>query len=262
MGFSIERETVRILKDGFAGPPPSLERGETAAFAAWVREPYGAVFFMRRWKNGQWDTDLAITTQSSNGEWIEPAGYSGSGWRDPYDRPSAGWQGQPIVWEGETSSTVGEEGQDVVVSVFEGMASPQVAKLEVIDAQGQLVDAIDIRQDTGVFIVGVIGEESHTVIARGHDGSIIRDGKGREIRDVFDATGDDFPFEALKRLHEESDGLGLLAFREHSGGDLHVVTDKGDRKIEDPELVEHLRSRHEREWPRRVSDPDQLEPNK
>lgn len=251
MGFSIELETVRVLTEGLT-PPPSLERGGTAAFARWIHEPYGAVFFVRLWKNSEWDTDLAITTQDSSGNWLEPGGYGGGGWWNPFDRPVEGWEGNPILWGGESSRDLGEDDQEeLLVRVIDGMASTRVARLEVHDAEGNLFDVVDIREDTGVFLVGVLGGGLYTISAFGGDGSILQDGQGREVRDVFDPPEEDFPFDLLHRLSSDEDGMALEFFRDSNG--LYIETKEGKRRLEDPEIVAHFEKALNRpERPRRL----------
>lgn len=61
MAFDVGAETVRVLSEGLAPPPQTLERGETAPFALWTHLAYGAVLFIRRWRNDVWDSDCAIT---------------------------------------------------------------------------------------------------------------------------------------------------------------------------------------------------------
>lgn len=253
MGFDISLETVSVLKSGFQGPPPYLERGETAAFASWVREPYGAVFFIRRWKNGEWDTDLAITTQDLNGNWLEPGSYGGSGWWDPYDRPTKGWDGEPILWGGESSTDVADDDEEeLLIRVFDGMASPLVASLVVLDQQGQLFDIVTIRPDSGVFLVGVIGNQQYTVVARAHDDSILLDSEGREVRDILDPPEEDFPFEGLVDSLGESDNLALMEFFKDEEG-LYLATSQGKHKIEDPELLAQFeKARNRPPRPRRA----------
>lgn len=253
----------RILKEGFEGPPPSLEPGQTAAFARWSRGRHGAVFFIRRWRNGEFDRDLAITCQDPDGNWLEPASYGGGGWRDPYDRPPAGWDGEPILWMGESSSTVCADDDDegTVVRVFEGLASPQVSKLEVLDHRGQLFDVVQIRRDTGMAIVGVVGEEPYVVVARAADDSVLRDARGREVRDVFDPP-EDFPSEALRRLYGESDDVPHSGFLSLQDDEFYVSSKAGTRKIENRELMEYLKTRlrQAQGWPRRAASPDDPSP--
>lgn len=250
MGFDVERETVRVLEERFT-PPTSLARSETAAFARWIHEPFGAVLFIRRWRNDNFDSDLTITCRDRVGQWVEPGFSGGSGAWDPFERPTDGWDGEPVSWGGESGSTVGEEGAEAYVRVFEGMASRAVANLEVFDSQDRLFDQVHVRADTGLVIVGVLGEEPYTVVAKGFDGSVLRDANGVEVHDVFEDRRD--PFETLGDRRSESDGPSIGAVLTDGEGRWFIESRQtGRHELTDPEVIERL-ERGPEPWPRRVT---------
>jgi hypothetical protein len=237
MGYDIEEETVRVLEHGFDGPPASLGPSQTAPFAVWVREPYGAVFFIRRWRDGTFDTDCAITERAPDGSWEYPQGHGGGGWCDPFDRPPDGWDGDPLVWGGEVGRGVGDDPW-VSVNVAQAMASPVVKVLEVLDFNGAVVDVVRVRDDTGVVIVGLVGEGTHTVVARGADGAVVRDASGREIRDVFEPEDDDHPRDVMEMLYDAAGGPVIGAVGTDADGRWFVdAGDRGRRVIDDPDLA-------------------------
>jgi hypothetical protein len=103
MGFDIAEWTVRVLEDGLPPLPDRLELGQTVPVAFWRGEKYGAVLFVRLWKNGQPDSDCAITERREDGSWDEPSSWGGSAWiDDPLSRPADGWDGDPVVWLGSS----------------------------------------------------------------------------------------------------------------------------------------------------------------
>jgi hypothetical protein len=254
MEFDVEMETVRTLNEGLASVPEALERSQTAAFARWERKPYGAVFFVRRWRNDQYDTDCAITGQDASDAWLPPMGYSGGGFPDPFQRPDDGWDGQPIVWFGEDLSSFGEDEDITVVRAVNGMASRSVAELEVFDSAGNLFDRVAIRDDTGIFLIGLVGEDTYRVVARDINGAVVHDEAGSEARYDFEYQTTDTSFMDL--LHEgfEDGGFGFMEL--NANGDWLIERDGGKPEpVTDPGLAAALNERrisNQRPWPRRV----------
>lgn len=82
MGRDIGEWTAQILNDGLPPLPERLDRGEIAPIVAWRGTSYGAVLFIRIWKNGNVDTECAIAERAADGSWGEPGGWGGSGWID------------------------------------------------------------------------------------------------------------------------------------------------------------------------------------
>ncbi len=241
MGLDIASDTVRILEEGLGPPPSALERGQTAAFARWVREPHGAVLFIRRWRNDQYDTDCAITSRDSKGSWAEPTSWGGGGCRDPFDRPVDGWGGEPVVWEGEAGTMTGPEYGEVLVRVYSGMASRSVAYLDVLDQTERAYDRVWVRDDTGVFLVGVVGVAPYSVVPRGVEGAPLLDAKGREHRRVL-ASSHLSPYpEALERLIGPDGAASFDVGLDSEGRLILEVAGRGSEIVEDPELIEYFR---------------------
>lgn len=255
MGDFLETETFRVLEDGFDGPPATLERGQTAVFAATIRDPYGAVFFVRRWRDDNWDTDCTVARHRDDGTWII-GGFGGGGWWDPFERPADGWDGDPVVWGGKFGSDLGDDDEEVFVQALQGMASPAVAKLEIYGSEGNLFDVVDIRDDTGVFVAIVIGDGPHTVVAKSADGGVLRDAQGREVRDVFDPDEEEVDAVSLMRGDSPEDhGVALGAVGKDDQGRSFVdSSDRGMELVTDPDIARRLERRfsERKPWPRRV----------
>jgi hypothetical protein len=61
------------------------------------------VLFLRRWRNGDIDSDCAISERDADGSWIEPSSSGGGGWIEySLARPDAGWDGDPVLWIGSS----------------------------------------------------------------------------------------------------------------------------------------------------------------
>jgi hypothetical protein len=98
MGFDIGEETVRVLGSGLPPLPAELEPSQTFPAALWRGERYGAVLFLRMWRNGNIDCDVAISKRNTDGSWEEPNAWGGGGWIDePLVRSETGWDGDPML---------------------------------------------------------------------------------------------------------------------------------------------------------------------
>ncbi len=129
MGFDIGEWTVRVLNGGLPPVPAGLEPGQTVPVALWRGERYGAVLFLRLWKDGNVDSDCAIAARAEDGSWNEPSAWGGSGWiDDPLVRSRGGRDGDPVAWLG--SSGIGEATED-----------DDSGDLEALGAPGPLADA-------------------------------------------------------------------------------------------------------------------------
>lgn len=105
MGYDIAEWTVRVLEDGLPPLPERLEPGQTVPVAFWRGERYGAVLFVRLWRNGQPDSDCAITERAANGSWEEPASWGGGPWIDDLVvRSETGWDGDQVAWLGSLAT--------------------------------------------------------------------------------------------------------------------------------------------------------------
>jgi hypothetical protein len=123
MGYDIAEWTVRVLEDGLPPLPDRLERGQTVPVAFWRGEKYGAVLFVRLWRNGQPDSDCAIAERAGDGSWQEPSSWSGGPWiDDPVTRSETGWDGHQVVWLG--SQATGDAAEEGVPEWATEVASP------------------------------------------------------------------------------------------------------------------------------------------
>jgi hypothetical protein len=165
MGFDVGGWTVRVLEEGLPPLPDRLEPSQTVPVAVWRGERYGAVLFVRRWTNGNVDSDCAITERGGTGSWAYPQGWGGGGWiDDPPVRSEAGWDGKPVVWLRVTES--------YGVRVVAGAASTNVAGIEVEQAEG--LWSVPIDSPCGAFVVGIESGGPGTLRALDEGGSVLR----------------------------------------------------------------------------------------
>jgi hypothetical protein len=67
MALDIGEWTVRVLEGGLPPLPERLEPGDAVPVAVWRGERYGAVLFVRLWRNGAVHSEWAITERASPG---------------------------------------------------------------------------------------------------------------------------------------------------------------------------------------------------
>jgi hypothetical protein len=159
MGFDIPAWTVTVLEEGLPPLPAQLEKSQTVPLALWRGERYGAVLFVRLWRNGDFDHDCAITTKA-DGSWDEPHSYGGGGWMDdPLRRSQSGWDGDPVSWAGTTALNE--------VRAVKGAASLQVGSIGVEQEGRRWQVPIE---SAGAFIVGLEDPAPATLRALDHDG--------------------------------------------------------------------------------------------
>jgi hypothetical protein len=180
MGYDIGEQTVKVLTEGLPALPDRFEPSQTLPLALWRGERNGAVLFVRLWRNGNYDSDCAITERRPDGSWEEPSGWGGSGWiDDPLHRPEEGWEGDPVAWLGRMS--VESEGR--VVRVAEGAASKRVAGIEVEHAGRKWL--YPIESPCGAFVVGVESPEPATLQALDYRRQPLCDADGKPSRDTL-----------------------------------------------------------------------------
>jgi hypothetical protein len=98
MGYDIGEQTVRVLSSGLPPLPSRLEPSLTFPAAMWRGDRYGAVLFLRVWRDGNIDSDCAISERNTDGSWEEPLSWGGGGWIDnPLVRSQTGWDGDQIL---------------------------------------------------------------------------------------------------------------------------------------------------------------------
>ena len=79
MGYDIDAQTVKVLTEGLPALPRSFEPNRTLPLAFWRGERHGAVLFVRLWRNGNYDSECAITERAPNGSWDQPGGWAAAG---------------------------------------------------------------------------------------------------------------------------------------------------------------------------------------
>jgi hypothetical protein len=171
MGWDFASETARVLTEGLPDPPRPPAAGVTFAAALYRGERFGAVLWLRLWRNGGWDSDTAVTERDGAG-WAFPSACGGGGWVDPHDRPEDGWDGQPLVVLGQGQQTTElEDGTCEHVTSVEGMTSTRVASLLCSTPGGSFVHPVD--SPLGAFEIVVVGEDPPTLVALDTEGAPI-----------------------------------------------------------------------------------------
>ena len=143
MGYDLEAVAVAVLENGLGPVPDDLPwDGSTVPVACATWEPFGAVLFVRRWRNGQWDSDTAITDRAPDGRWNLPNGCGGSAWLDTgLTRPAAG---EPLVWLGSSASGLpAPDGTYPEVVAHRGVASRAVETLRVEQAGVTRIEPVE-----------------------------------------------------------------------------------------------------------------------
>jgi hypothetical protein len=169
MAWDFSEETVRVLTDGLPEPPPAAVPGLTFPAALHRGDYFGAVLFLRLWRNGNWDSDTAITCREGSG-WAYPSSCGGGGWINPYNRPIDGWNGDPLMICGGSGSGMEEDdGHFRYATAVDGLAAKAVAAIECTAAGKPLRYSIDAR--LGAFVIVVEGEERPMLSALGRDGT-------------------------------------------------------------------------------------------
>jgi hypothetical protein len=181
MGFDIEEWTVRVLEDGLPPLPDRLELGQTVPVAFWRGKRHGAVLFVRLWKNGQPDSDCAITERAPDGTWEEPSGWGGGPWiDDPLARSENGWDGEHVVWLGSNAiggAFVEDDLPDWITEVAtpDGVAGAEVVTVpadmpqDEVDAMFEALDAAHearhLAEMADSDVRAVLGAASTQVVA-------------------------------------------------------------------------------------------------
>jgi hypothetical protein len=169
VGFDVFEGTVRVLEEGLPPLPQRLEPSQTVPVAVWRGESHGAVLFVRLWRNGNMDCECAITERRAGGGWEEPMGSGGGGWiDDPLVRPEEGWQGDAVLWLGESGSNG--------VRAVRGAASKRVSAIEVEQAGRRR--SLPVESPCGAFVVGIESQEPAVVRALDEHGRALIDAAG------------------------------------------------------------------------------------
>jgi hypothetical protein len=169
MAWDFSEETVRVLIDGLPEPPPVAVPGLTFPAALHRGDYFGAVLFLRLWRDGNWDSDTAITYREGTG-WAHPSSCGGGGWTNPYNRPNDGWNGDPLmICGGSGSGMDDDDGHFRNATAVDGLAAKAVAAIEYTTAGKTLQYPID--SPLGAFVIVVESDEQPMLSARGRDGS-------------------------------------------------------------------------------------------
>jgi hypothetical protein len=113
MGRKLEEWTAQVLNTELPALPARLEPGQAVPVAIWRGKHYGAVLFLRLWKNGNVDSDCAIAERAADESWDEPWSSGGGGWiQDPLVRSETGWDGDPVVWLGRSGLGFGADDEE------------------------------------------------------------------------------------------------------------------------------------------------------
>ena len=149
----------------------ALGRSPARTFAAAMHrgEYFGAVLFLRLWRNGTWDSDTAITCRDG-ASWAYPSSCAGGGWANPYHRPDDGWDDEPLLICGGTGSGMDDEEEHFrSATAVDGLAAKRVASIEYTIAGTTFT--YPIESPIGAFVIVVEGEVQPTLSARDHDGT-------------------------------------------------------------------------------------------
>ncbi len=166
MGWDFAKEAVRVLSEGLPEAPRSPTPGHTFPAALHRGDRFGAVLFLRLWRNGQWDSDTAITRRGGHG-WAEPSACGGGPWVNPYEH------GRELGGDVEVFSTIGSrevtpDGEPEDVVVVEGMVRPGVAGVLCRTSRGTF--RYDIDSAVGAFVIVVEGNEEPSLVPVDHSG--------------------------------------------------------------------------------------------
>jgi len=187
VNFDISQWTVRVLEEGLPPPVESVALGQTIPVARWIKDRYGAVLFVRQWRNGQWDSDCASTAIDSNGKWHQPGSHGGGKWENPLVRPSSdGWNGKPVIWLnwGGGFSPI----DDKYIRTIDGMTVPQVAAIELKHKTGELYQVVEVDSPYGAVVLGFSDDEAYLATPLDAFGKPFRGDDGEILGETLDAV--------------------------------------------------------------------------
>jgi hypothetical protein len=163
-------ETVRVLTDGLPEPPTEAVPGRTFAAAMHRGTYFGAVLFLRLWRNGKWDSDTAITRRDGAG-WAHPSSCGGGAWANPYGRPVDGWDGEALlpICGGTRSGMDDEHGKFRSATAVDAFAAERVALIECKIAAKTF--RYPIESPLGAFVIVVDGDEEPALSPCDQDGN-------------------------------------------------------------------------------------------
>ena len=165
MGLDLETLTVRVLDQGLPSIPDDLPPdGSTVAVARTVWQSFGAVLFVRRRTDGQWECETALTALAPAGTWEPPGRFGGGPWpRTGLRRPAGG----RVEWIGRHGETL--DGRLVVA--HRGVVASQVARLRV-EQDGRAREE-PVRSEVGAVLVLAHADSELTAAAIAEDGAVL-----------------------------------------------------------------------------------------
>ena len=162
MGYDLDALTVLVLDQGLPPTPDDLPPdGSAVAVARTVWESFGAVLFVRRRTDGQWECETALTGLAPDGTWVPPGRFGGGPW------PETGLQRPPggrMEWIGRHGETLGGR----LVVAHRGVVASQVARLRV-EQDGRWREE-PVRSEVGAVLVLADAEAELAVTAVAEDG--------------------------------------------------------------------------------------------
>jgi hypothetical protein len=189
VAYDLEGVALEVLERGLPEVPSDLAPdGSTVPVARATWGDFGAVLFVRRWRNGQWDCDTAVTRRDRNGKWLEPSGYGGGPWIETgLRRPAAGWDGFPIVWMGSAGCDLErDDGEYDFIVGYRAAAAATVAAVRV--EQGDVNYTAQIASSAGAVIVLAYGDRPARLSALDATGSVMSYGDGTASVETFRAA--------------------------------------------------------------------------
>ena len=99
----------------------------------------GGVLFVRLWKDGQPDSEVAIAREGADGSWEVPSWGGGPWVDDPMMRPADGWDGDRVVWLHHSGQFT--QGDKDGVRAQAGAAAQGIAAIRVEQAGSHVVGA-------------------------------------------------------------------------------------------------------------------------
>jgi hypothetical protein len=189
VGYDLEAVALEVLERGLPEVPSDLAPdGSTVPVARATWGEFGAVLFVRRWRNGQWDCDTAVTRRDRNGRWLEPSGYGGGPWIETgLRRPGRGWDGYPIVWMGSAGRDLErDDGEYDFIVGYRAAAATTVAAVQV--EQAEVSYTTQVASSAGAVIVLAYGDGPAKLSALDASGAVVTYGDGRAAVETFRAA--------------------------------------------------------------------------
>jgi hypothetical protein len=149
MGTDIGQWAVQVLEHGLPPLPAELERGQTVPAAVWRGDQAGGVLFVRLWKNGQPDSEIAIARRGADGSWEVPSWGGGPWVDDPMMRPADGWDGDAVAWLHHSGQFT--QGDNDGMRAQAGAAAEGIAAIRV--EQAGRTWSVPVDSPCGAFIV-------------------------------------------------------------------------------------------------------------